>query len=152
MAKSLKMTKMASRDNPHPTVSGSEGSIHINVDKEVHSGFEEGMKVFKGTYYCQVKLVQATELDLAVAQEKVKTLKSKIELVNLKLQASVAGSDRWKRKYYEMLDLRPGSVDSRRNYNWKSDKIAASPTKRPAVTKQSSAPKKASGGWLSPLR
>jgi hypothetical protein len=152
MAKSLKMTKMAPRDTPHPTVSGSEGSIHINLDKEVNSGFEDGMKVFKGTYYRQVQLVQSTELDLAVAQEQVKTLKTKIELVNLKLQASVANSDRWKRKYYEMLDLRPGSVDSRRNYNWKSDKIAASPTNRPAVTKQSSAPKKASGGWLSPLR
>jgi hypothetical protein len=47
MAKSLKMTKMAPRDNPHPTVSGSEGSIHINLDKEVHSGFEEGMKVLR---------------------------------------------------------------------------------------------------------
>jgi hypothetical protein len=97
-------------------------------------------------------LVQATELDLAVAQEQVKTLKTKIELVNLKLQDSVADSDRWKRKYYEMLDLRPGSVDSRRNSSRKSDKIATSPTKRSAVTKQSSAPKKASGGWLSPLR
>jgi hypothetical protein len=151
MAKSLKMTKMAPRDNPHPTVSGSEGSIHINLDKEVHSGFEEGMKVFKGTYYRQVKLVPTTELDLAVSQEQVKMLKTKIELVNLKLQAPVADSDRWKRKYYEMLDLRPGSVDSRRNSSRKSDKIAASPTKRSAVTKQSSAPKKASGGWLSSL-
>jgi hypothetical protein len=152
MAKSLKMTEMAPRGNPHPTVSGSEGSIYINLDKEVHSGFEEGMKVFKGTYYRQVKLLQATKLDLAVAQEQVKTLKTRIELVHLKLQALVANSDRWKRKYYAMLDLRPGSVNSCRNFNWKSDKIAVSPTKRSAVTKQSSAPKKASGGWLSPLR
>jgi hypothetical protein len=45
MAKTLKMTKMASRDNPHPTVSGLEGSIHINLHKEVLTGFEEGMKV-----------------------------------------------------------------------------------------------------------
>jgi hypothetical protein len=152
MAKSLQITKMAPRDNPQPTVSGSEGSIHINLDKEVHSGLKEGMKVFHGTYYRQVQLVQATELELAVAQEQVKTLKTKIELVNLKLKASVADSDCWKRKYYEMLDLRPGSVDSRRNSSRKSDKIAASPTKGAAVTKQRSAPKKASGGWLSPLR
>jgi hypothetical protein len=106
------------------------------------------MKVFKGTYYRQVKFVQAMELDLAVAQEQVKTLKTKIELVNLKLQDSVADSDRWKRKYYEMLDLRPGSVDSRRKSSRKSDKIAASPTKWSAVTKQWSAPKKASLWWL----
>jgi hypothetical protein len=51
MAKTVKITKMASNDNPHPTVSGSEGSIHINLHKEVLTGFEEGMKVFKGTYY-----------------------------------------------------------------------------------------------------
>jgi hypothetical protein len=57
---------MASNDNPHPTVLGSEGPIHINLHKEVLTGFEEGMKVFKCTYYRQVKLVQATELDLAV--------------------------------------------------------------------------------------
>jgi hypothetical protein len=49
MAKILKMTKMASRNNPHPTVSGSEGSIHINLHQEVLSGFEKGTKVFKGT-------------------------------------------------------------------------------------------------------
>ncbi len=91
-------------------------------------------------------------MDREVEQEQLKTLKTKIEVVKIKVQASVADSDRWKRKYYEMLDLRPGSVNSRRNSNWKSDKIAASPTKRSAVTKQSSTPKKASGGWLSPLR
>jgi hypothetical protein len=73
MAKPLKMAKRASQDNPCPTMSGSEGSIHISLlRKEVLTGFEEGMKVFKGTYYRQVKLVQATELDLAVAQEQVK--------------------------------------------------------------------------------
>jgi hypothetical protein len=59
---------------PTQTVSGSEGSIHINLDKEVITGYEEGMKVFKGTSYRQVKLVQATELDLAVPHEHVKTL------------------------------------------------------------------------------
>ena len=58
MAKSVKITKMASNDNPHPTVLGSEGSIHINLHKEVLTGFEEGMKVFKGTYYRQVKWKQ----------------------------------------------------------------------------------------------
>jgi hypothetical protein len=79
MAKTVKITKMASNDNPHPTVSGSEGSIHINLHKELLTGFEEGMKVFKkGTYYRQVKLVQATELNLAVAQEQVKALETKI--------------------------------------------------------------------------
>jgi hypothetical protein len=62
MAKILKMTKMASRNIPHPTVSGSEGLVHINLHQEVLSGSEKGMKVFKGTYYHQVKLVQATQL------------------------------------------------------------------------------------------
>jgi hypothetical protein len=76
MAKTVKITKVASNDNPHPTVLGSEGSIHINRHNEVLTGFEEGMKVFKGTYYRQVKLVQATELDLAVAQEQVKVLET----------------------------------------------------------------------------
>jgi hypothetical protein len=66
MAKTVKITKVASNDNPHPTVLGSEGSIHINRHNEV----------FKGTYYRQVKLVQATELDLAVAQEQVKVLET----------------------------------------------------------------------------
>jgi hypothetical protein len=60
MAKTVKITKMASNDNPHPTVLGSEGLIHINLHKEVLTGFEEGRKVFKGTYYRQVKLIQAT--------------------------------------------------------------------------------------------
>ena len=78
MAKTIKMTKTDSNDDPQPTVSGSEGSIHINLHKEVMTGYKEGIKVFKGTYYCQVKLVQATELDLAVAQEQVETLETKI--------------------------------------------------------------------------
>ncbi len=54
MVKTVKITKLASNDNPPATVSGSEGSIHINLDKEVITGYEEGTKVFKGTYYCQV--------------------------------------------------------------------------------------------------
>jgi hypothetical protein len=83
MVETVKMIKMASNDNPHPTVSISEGSIHINLHKEVITGFQEGIEVFKGTYHCQVKLVQEKELDLAVAQEQVKTLETKIELVNL---------------------------------------------------------------------
>jgi hypothetical protein len=112
MAKTVKISKMASNDNPHPTVLGSEGSIHINLHKEVLTGFEEGMKVFKGTYYCQVKLVQATELDLAVAQEQVKALETKKERVNLKLQVAVADSERWKRKYSGMMDRSYGSVES----------------------------------------
>jgi hypothetical protein len=84
MAKTLKMTKMASREDPHPTVCGSEGWTHINLHKEVLSGFEKGMKGFKGTYYRQVKLVQVTELDMAVA---LKALETKIEYLiwNFKL-------------------------------------------------------------------
>jgi hypothetical protein len=125
MAKNPKMTKMASKDNLHPTVSGSEGSIHFNLHKEVLSGFEEGMKVFQGTsYYRRAELVQATELDLAVAQEQVKALETKIELVNLKLQVAVTDSECWKRKYNEMMDPTYGSFDSRRNSCPKSDKIA----------------------------
>ena len=55
MVKTVKITKIASNDDPPPaTVSGSEGSIHINLDKEVITGYKEGTKVFKGTYYCQV--------------------------------------------------------------------------------------------------
>jgi hypothetical protein len=44
MAKIAKMTKMASNDDPHPTVSGSEGSIHINLHKEVITGFKEELR------------------------------------------------------------------------------------------------------------
>jgi hypothetical protein len=44
MAKTIKMTKMASNDDPHPTVSGSEGSIHINLHKEVLTSFEDSKK------------------------------------------------------------------------------------------------------------
>jgi hypothetical protein len=40
--------------DPHPTVSGSEGSIHINLDQEIVSGYKQGIKVFEGTYYGQV--------------------------------------------------------------------------------------------------
>jgi hypothetical protein len=124
MAKTLKMTKMASRDNPHPTVTGSEGSIHTNLHKQVLTGFEEGMKVFKGTYYRKVKLVQATEMDLAVAQEQVKALEIEIELVNLIPQLAVSDSKRWKCKYNEMLDPRCSSFDSRRNSSRNSVKIS----------------------------
>jgi hypothetical protein len=53
MAKTVKLTKMASNDYPHPTVLGSEGSIHINLQKEVITGYQTGKKVLKGTYYCQ---------------------------------------------------------------------------------------------------
>jgi hypothetical protein len=148
MAKTVKITKVASNDNPHPTVLGSEGSIHINLHKEVLTGFEEGMKVFKGTYYRQVKLVQATELDLAVAQEQVKALETKIELVNLKLQVAVADSERWKRKYNGMFDRSYGSVESSRNSSRNSVKISATPAKRSAATRQLPARKKASGEWL----
>jgi hypothetical protein len=54
MVKAVKITKMASNDDPPPTLSASEGTIHINLDKEVITGYEEGTKVFKGTYYRQV--------------------------------------------------------------------------------------------------
>jgi hypothetical protein len=57
MAKLHKITKMASRNDPHPTVSGSEGLLHINLRPEVLSGLEKGISVFKGKYYRQVKLV-----------------------------------------------------------------------------------------------
>jgi hypothetical protein len=53
MAKTVKLTKMASSDYPYPTVSGSEGSIHINLQKEVITGYQTGKKVLKGTYYRQ---------------------------------------------------------------------------------------------------
>jgi hypothetical protein len=53
MVKTVKLTKMASNNYPHPTVSGSEGSIHSNLQKEVITGYQTGKKVFKGTYYRQ---------------------------------------------------------------------------------------------------
>jgi hypothetical protein len=149
MAKTVKMTKMASNDDPHPTVLGTEGSVHINLHKEVISGFEEGITVFKGTYYRQVKLVQASELDLAVAQEQVKAMETKLELVNLKLQVAVADSERWKRRYNDIVY---GSGDSSRNSRAKSVKIAATPAKRSPATTKSTAPKHDSGGWYTPLR
>jgi hypothetical protein len=71
MAKTVKLTKMAFNDDPYPTVSGSEGLIHINLPKGVITGYQPGIKVLKnlpkgvitgyqpgikvlkGTYYCQ---------------------------------------------------------------------------------------------------
>ncbi len=145
MAKNPEITKMASRNDPHPTVSGSEGSIHINPQPGVLSGLEKEISVFKGTYYRQVKLVQATELDLAVAKEKENALETKIELLYLKLQVAVADSERWKRRYQEMSDRSYASIDSSRNTSRKSVKIAATPAKRSAATTKSTAPKKVVG-------
>jgi hypothetical protein len=124
----------------------------ISTCKEVLTGFEEGMKVFKGTYYRQVKLSQAMELDLAVAQEQVMALETKIELVNRKLQVAVADSERWKGKFDGMLDRSYGSVDSSRNSSRKSLKIAATPAKRSTTATQSTSPKHDSGKRLAPLR
>jgi hypothetical protein len=53
MAKTIKLTKMASNNDPHPTVSGSEGPIHINLCKEVITGYQPGRKVLRSTYYRQ---------------------------------------------------------------------------------------------------
>jgi hypothetical protein len=50
MAKTVKLTKMASNDYPHPTVSGSEGPIHIKgcasvqVGKRKRKGGRGGIK------------------------------------------------------------------------------------------------------------
>mgnify|MGYP002810108116 CR=1 FL=1 len=104
---------MASNDDPHPTVSGTEGSIHIHLDKEIWTGYEQGMKVFQGTYYRKVKLVEATELELAVAKEHSTAQENKIELLNYQLQVAVADSERWKRKYSGMLDRSYGLVNTR---------------------------------------
>jgi hypothetical protein len=53
MVKTVKLTNIASNDYPHPTVSGSEGSINSNLQKEVITGYQTGKKVLKGTYYRQ---------------------------------------------------------------------------------------------------
>jgi hypothetical protein len=53
MVKKVKITKMASNDDPHPTISGSEWSILINLQKEVITGYQPGINVLKGIYYCQ---------------------------------------------------------------------------------------------------
>jgi hypothetical protein len=46
------MSKIASKDNPQPTVLGTEGSTHINLALEIiTAGYQPGIKVFKGTYY-----------------------------------------------------------------------------------------------------
>jgi hypothetical protein len=112
----------------------------------------KGISVFKGTYYRQVKLVQATELDLAVAKEKVKSLETKIELLNLKVQVAVADSECWKRRYQEMPDRSYASIDSSRNTSQKSVKMAATPAKRSAARTKSTAPKKDNRDWLLLLR
>jgi hypothetical protein len=96
-------------------------------------------------------LVQATELDLAVAKEKVKSLETKIELLNLKVQVVVADSERWKRRYQEMSDRSYASINSSRNTSRKLVKIVATPAKQSAATTKSTAPKKDSGDWLLPL-
>jgi hypothetical protein len=57
MAKTVKLSKMASKDDPQPTVLVTEGSIYINLDQEIIPGYQPGIKVFKGTCYRQVKLV-----------------------------------------------------------------------------------------------
>jgi hypothetical protein len=52
MAKTVKLTKMASNNYPHPNVSGSEGSIHINL--QPYYWLSNGKKGAQGrTYYCQ---------------------------------------------------------------------------------------------------
>jgi hypothetical protein len=53
MAKTVKITKMVSNDNPHPTLSGSEGLIQINLQKEVITGYQMGKKVLNGPSYRQ---------------------------------------------------------------------------------------------------
>ncbi len=90
-------------------------------------------------------------MDLAVAKEKVKALETKIELLNLKVQLVIADSERWKHRYQEMYDCRYASIDSSRNTSQKLVKIAATPAKRSAATTKSTAPKKESGDWLSPI-
>jgi hypothetical protein len=127
------------------------GQLHINLRPEVLSGLENGISVFKGKYYRQVKLVQVTELDLTVANEKVMALETKIELLNLKVQVAVADSERWKRRYQEMSDRRYASIDSSRNTSRKLVKIAGTPAKWSAATTKSTALKKDSGDLLLPL-
>jgi hypothetical protein len=48
MAKTVKLTKMVSNDYPHPTDSGSEGLIHINLQNEVITGYQTGKKGAQG--------------------------------------------------------------------------------------------------------
>jgi hypothetical protein len=55
--KTVKMSKTAVKDNPNLVISVSERSIHLSLDHEIISGLKPGMKVLKGTYYCQKKLV-----------------------------------------------------------------------------------------------
>ncbi len=95
MAKTVKLTKMASNDDPHPTFSGSEGSIPINLYKEVITGYQPGIKVLKGTYYRQTAKERVKRGEWT-AKERVKTREYKIELLlNIKLKVTLADSECW---------------------------------------------------------
>ena len=94
------------------------------------------MKVFQGTYFRQVKLVEASESDLALAKEHSKTLDKTIESLNYQLQVAVADSERlqrslrvaeadsarWKRKYSAALLCRSSGDNSSRKLTVSADR------------------------------
>jgi hypothetical protein len=92
-----------------------------------------------------VKLVQATEMDLVVAKERVKLLTYKRELLNQKLEVALAGCECWKHKHRGMFDPNYGPLDSSQKSSQKSAKVAARPTKRSSTTMKST-PSKQDGG------
>jgi hypothetical protein len=72
-----------------------------------------------------MKLVQVTEMELAVAQEHVKTLKDIIELLHHKLKVALADSECWKcTKYRWMMEPTYCPVISSQNSSQKSVKLS----------------------------
>ena len=47
MDKTVKMSKRAVKDDFRPTLLGAEGSIHINPDQEIITGYQPGIKEHK---------------------------------------------------------------------------------------------------------
>jgi hypothetical protein len=83
------MSKMASKDDPHPSnCFRYRGGVHSNQPGAGdYTGYQPEIRVFKGTCYCQVKLVKATEMDLvAVAKELVKRQEYRMALLSHKIK------------------------------------------------------------------
>jgi hypothetical protein len=57
MAKTVKMSKMASKDDPQPTVLGTEGSIHVNLDQEIITGYQPTLCIGFLLFYFVLRLI-----------------------------------------------------------------------------------------------
>jgi hypothetical protein len=89
---------------------------------------------------------------LAVAQEHVKTLEYKIELLNRKLPvALLADSECWKHKCRRMMDPSYCPVNSNENSSQNSVKVVAIPKKRSCMTMKCTPSTQDSANWYLPL-